>query len=229
MESSVVTRVASGVHVHGETLARDVLDRVHGGYVHRRRVDVLARELSQLVEPNSSVLDVGTGDGLLASRVRDSIASLDVRGVDTLVRPGCLVPLQEFDGHVLPYGDASFDYVMFVDVLHHTDDPEALLREASRVARRAVLIKDHLLEGVGAGATLRFMDWIGNARHGVVLPFNYWRRRQWSSAFARLALDVTFWKVDLRLYPTVANWLFGRSLHFIARLERGPSTTRQPR
>ena len=55
---------------------------------------------------------------------------------------------------------------MFVDVLHHTDDPMVLLREAGRVASGFVLIKDHTQNGILAGRRLRFMDWVGNARHG---------------------------------------------------------------
>jgi 2-polyprenyl-3-methyl-5-hydroxy-6-metoxy-1,4-benzoquinol methylase len=42
---------------------------------------------------------------------------------------------------VLSYTKASFDVVMFVDVLHHTKDPMVLLREARRVARRAIVVK----------------------------------------------------------------------------------------
>ena len=43
-----------------------------------------------------------------------------------------------------------------------------LLREAVRVARQAVLIKDHLVEGTFAYSTLRFMDWWGTL--AMVLP-----------------------------------------------------------
>jgi hypothetical protein len=93
-----------------------------------------------------------------------------------------------------------------------------LLREAARVARRAVVIKDHTLDGLLAGPTLRFMDHVGNARHGVALPYNYWPRRRWVEAFRELALEVEVWREDLRLYPRPADWVFGRSLHFVAKL-----------
>ncbi len=110
---------------------------------------------------------------------------------------------------------------MFVDVLHHMEDPLILLREAVRVARDGIALKDHTADGLFAFRTLRYMDKVGNARHGVVLPFNYWTRRQWDDAFRALGLKVVVWKKSLGLYPWPASWLFGRSLHFVAMVEAG--------
>jgi SAM-dependent methyltransferase len=193
--------------------------RLHGAYVHPRRVERLAAHLAALVPASASVLDVGCGDGLLAHRLGELRPDLSLSGIDTLVRPATRVPVARFDGRRLPNPDASVDVVMFVDVLHHADDPLGLLREACRVARRALVIKDHTREGLLAGPTLRFMDFVGNARHGVALPYNYWTHARWLEAFAGLGLEVRSWVADLRLYPRAADWLFGRGLHFVARLE----------
>src|SRR5436853_900966 len=127
------------------------------------------------------------------------------------------VLIKHFDGITIPYPDMSFDTVMFVDVLHHTVDPSALLREAQRVAN-TVLIKDHFREGILANLTLRLMDWVGNARHGVALPYIYWSRSEWSAAFEAAHLEVSDIKTSLGLYPRPASWMFERSLHFVARL-----------
>ena len=81
------------------------------------------------------------------------------------------------------------------------------------------MIKDHNRDGALAGPTLRFMDRVGNARHGVALPYNYWTRRHWLETMGRLGLMVSVWQEDLRLYPAWADWLFGRSLHFVARCD----------
>jgi SAM-dependent methyltransferase len=143
---------------------------------------------------------------------------LDIAGVDVLVRPKTHIPVREFDGDHLPFDDGSFDVVMFVDVLHHTVDPMVLLREAKRVARTAVVLKDHTREGLFAYATLRFMDWVGNARHHVALPYNYWSRSEWDTAFQRLGLDIQHWRDSLDLYPPPASSVFERNLHFVCRL-----------
>ncbi len=85
-----------------------------------------------------------------------------ITGVDLIVRPETHVPVTPFDGNRI-----SFDVVMFVDILHHTEDPETLLAEARRVASQAVVLKDHTRDGIRAGSTLRFMDGVGNAPHGI--------------------------------------------------------------
>ncbi len=201
----------------GET-GLGALERLHGGYVQRRRLRRLSRYLARVIPHGASVLDVGCGDGALTRAVGDERGDLSIRGIDVLVRPGSHIPVIPFDGSSIPFADASFDVVMLVDVLHHTDDPTALLREAWRVARRALVIKDHLLQGSLAGATLRFMDWVGNARYGVALPYDYWPPEKWREAFAELRLTGD-WLCSLGLYPWPASWVFDRSLHFVACLE----------
>lgn len=195
-----------------------LLSWVHEQYIHRPRVETLLRLLVPLLPANASVLDVGSGDGLLARRIADARPDCRVEGIDVLVRPNTRIPMKRFDGHRIPYDDKSVDVVMFVDVLHHCEDPSELLREAARVARVAVVIKDHSRDGLLAGPTLHMMDWVGNAHHGVVLPYNYWTTRKWRETLAQIGLGVEQWEANVKLYPRVLNWLFGRSLHFTARL-----------
>jgi SAM-dependent methyltransferase len=114
-----------------------------------------------------------------------------VRGIDIMARPTSHIPVDIFDGQTIPHPDKSFDIVSFVDVLHHTDDPSVLLKEAARVARKAVILKDHFSENGIDHLTLRFMDWVGNAPHGVVLPYNYASRaRNGQGWYAEAGLDI---------------------------------------
>ena len=199
-------------------------ERFHGGYVHPRRVRVLSYHLGDLFPSNARVLDVGCGDGLLARRLMQERPDLDLRGLEVIVRSRTHIPVEAFDGQTIPYGDATFDAVMFIDVLHHAQDPMRLLHEAVRTTRKAIVIKDHALNGCLAGPTLRFLDWIGNARHGVALPYNYWPEKQWFKVFGACNLTIRVWKSALHLYPRPANWLFDRSLHFITRLDLRQAT-----
>jgi SAM-dependent methyltransferase len=136
-------------------------------------------------------------------------------GVDVLVRESCRIPVTGYDGETLPFDDDSFDAVCFVDVLHHTDDPVRHIAEASRVSRGPILVKDHLADDPLAGITLRAMDWVGNAHHGVRLPYNYLRKGQWLEIAASLGLVIDGWRTDLGLYAPPLTWWFDRRLHVI--------------
>jgi len=164
------------------------------------------------------VLDVGCGDGRLARLIADKRPDISICGIDVQQRKDSAMRVEKFDGQSIPYGDGSFDVLMFVDVIHHADQPMTLLREATRVARQGILIKDHLLEGRFASLTLQVMDWVGNARHGVSLPYNYWPLGKWHGAFDELGVNITSWESNLKLYPFPADLILGRSLHFIALL-----------
>jgi SAM-dependent methyltransferase len=194
--------------------------RLHASLVMGRRAAVLARMVAERLPRDARVLDVGCGDGEVAAAVMRARPDVRVEGVDVLLRPSSAIPVSLFDGHALPFADGAFDAAMIVDVLHHTDDPAELLAEAARVAPGAVVLKDHTRDGFLAGPTLRFMDRVGNLRHGVRLPYNYWPRDRWRRAFGELGLRVDEWTSRVPLYPPPASWLFGRSLHFVARLSR---------
>jgi SAM-dependent methyltransferase len=194
-----------------------VYERLIGRRVFGRRVQVLCDHLAELIPQGARVLDVGCGNGLLAQLLKERRPDLTIQGIDVLPQPDSHIPVTIFDGRKIPFADASFDVVMFVDVLHHTEDGVGLLREAWRVARQCILIKDHPLNGFLAGPTLRFMDWVANRRYGIALPYNYWPRQKWLATFEQLGLTVQVWKNKLGLYRPL-GWLFGRKLHFIARV-----------
>lgn len=165
------------------------------------------------------MLDIGAGDGALAALVQGRLPEIELTGVDVLVRTATAIPVSSFDGTTIPFDDSSFDAAMLVDVLHHAVDPLRLLREAARIAP-VVVVKDHLADRTLAVPTLRFMDRVGNARHGVDLRYAYWRWAQWQDAIERASLREANVTRDVPLYPAPFSWIFGAHLHFVARLER---------
>jgi SAM-dependent methyltransferase len=200
----------------------NLLELIHSRHVYGRRTRVLSAHLAALLPPGARVLDVGCGDGLIARAMMQQRPDVAITGLDVLPRAHTHIPVLPFDGQRLPCATGSVDVVSFIDVLHHTSDPLILLREAARVARLGILLKDHTRTGLLADSTLRFMDRVGNARYGVALPYNYWTEPQWRQAFAALGLRIVVWRQDLRLYVWPASWLFDRSLHVIAYLQVPP-------
>jgi SAM-dependent methyltransferase len=195
---------------------KQILNTAHNAVVFQRRIRVLAEHIANSLDDRGSVLDVGCGDGSIAQAVMDRKPGLSFQGIDVMLRPHVSIPAQAYDGVTIPFEDKSFDWVTIVDVLHHTDDPAAVLGECVRVARRGVVIKDHLREGLAAQSTLRAMDWVGNRGHDVRLPYNYLSKVEWNGIFSRLDVQADQWNEDLNLYAIPFTFLFDRSLHFVA-------------
>lgn len=205
----------------GFAVVSSLVGKAHNQLVFARRVRVLAEALGALVPAGSHMLDVGTGDGQIAKLIGEQQSDVKVEGIDVMLRPETHIPVTLFDGTTIPMEDNSVDVVSFVDVLHHTDDPARLIAEAARVARKAVIIKDHLSENRFDHMTLRAMDWVGNAPHGVVLPYNYASRAEWDDWFAKAGLTEDVFETKIPLYPFPLSAVFGRKLHFVARLVTG--------
>lgn len=204
------------------TALKSLLNVVHDRSIFGRRKVALATALARAIDGPGSVLDVGCGDGQVAVDLMQRRPDLHVEGVDVLIRPVTHIPVTHYDGHTLPYPDRSVDFVTLVDVLHHTDDPTAVLAECLRVSRRGVVVKDHLRQGVLSRQTLRAMDWVGNRGHDVRLPYNYLSPDEWQDAFDEVGIVPASWSTELGLYPVWLGLLFERQLHFVARLVRAP-------
>ena len=98
-----------------------------------------------------SVLDVGTGTGRGVRHFIDRHDQIEVRGVEPVramidqavqandVPEGCIV---EATGSPLPFDAEAFDVVCEFGVLHHVAEPNEIVREMTRVARRAVFLSD---------------------------------------------------------------------------------------
>lgn len=216
----MATTEGSATGEHGlKVPASGLLERAHGGYVQGRRARVLAGHLATLIPDGARMLDVGCGDGHIDALIMERRPDVEIAGIDSVVRDVTHMTVEHFDARTIPFDDASMDVVMFVDVLHHADDPLALLREGDRVARDGLVLKDVTLSDPLARRMLTFMDWVGNARYDVPLPYNFWSPDEWADAFAKLGLLPAGRQERLGLYPKPANLLFERRMHFVTRLE----------
>lgn len=192
---------------------------VHQRVVHRRRIRRLAALLAEAAPRSASLLDVGAGDGRLALALQENRPDLSITCLDIAARPAAVMPIQTFNGTHIPLENAAVDYVMFVDVLHHIEDPRPLLHEARRVARHGLLIKDHLQESRLDQIVLSAMDWAGNAGHGVSRTYRYWNRAWWESLAVELGGTWSAWTTRLDLYAFPISLICDRGLHFVGRLD----------
>lgn len=127
-------------------------NRLFGG---RRAI---LRELRAVIAPlgkgtSLQLLDVGTGLGDIPAAARRVAAGRDhlLTTIGLELEPALARAARRVCTHTvaadalsLPFATASIDIVTCSQVLHHFEDPaaERLLRECTRVARRAVIIGD---------------------------------------------------------------------------------------
>jgi SAM-dependent methyltransferase len=160
------------------------LDERHWWYRGRRRVLNAVLEGVQLPpRERASVLDAGSGSG----RTLDELARYgETRGMElnplgVAAARGRGHEVKEGRVEAIPYDDASFDLVTCLDVIEHTDDDVASLRELRRVTRPG----GHLVVTVPAHPAL----W---SRHDEVNG----HRRRYTRRTLGAAARAAGWRVD---------------------------------
>ena len=100
-----------------------------------------------------TVLDVATGGGHVATRLRE--AGCEVVTCDSApgMKPDVICRAED-----LPFADGSFDVVTCRIAAHHFDDPAPALHEFARVARELVLVSDNLFLGEAGEEADRLRD-----------------------------------------------------------------------
>jgi SAM-dependent methyltransferase len=100
-----------------------------------------------------TVLDVATGGGHVARRLREAGAQVVTLDSAPGMEPDVIAPADH-----LPFADASFDAVACRIAAHHFPDVLAAVREMARVARDRVVICDNTFTSESAEEADRLRD-----------------------------------------------------------------------
>jgi len=110
---------------------------------HRARLDY--ELIESLIEPNSTVLDIGCGDGeLLANLITDKKIKgegieLNQEHVLDCICRGLPIVQHDIEQGLQSYADKSLDYVILSQTVQTVKNPERLFRELLRVGRKVVV------------------------------------------------------------------------------------------
>lgn len=186
-----------------EQLVKRALLGIHHRRVRLPRTERVARALAGQIGSARSLLDIGCGEGSVALAIAAKVGASRVAGVDVKVQPGVPIEVAEYDGLHLPFPDKTFEAVVISDVLHHCQDPAAVLREALRVAERVVAVKDHFRFGPVSEKLLLWMDQVGNAAHDIHVRGTYFGPREWADLVAAAGGRFTGleWPLQIHDYP----------------------------
>jgi SAM-dependent methyltransferase len=123
-----------------------------------------------------TVLDVATGGGHVARRLRELGATVVTTDLAPGMQPDAIAPADD-----LPFDDASFDGVTCRIAAHHFPDALAAVKEMARVARERVVIEDNVFTSEAAEEADRLRDPSHVRNYGVA---------EWHSFFELAGLEI---------------------------------------
>lgn len=203
--------------------ALDFLVRHHPALGLEDRAENFVRLFEADLPQKCRILDIGGGWGFyhkpLRSRGHQHLV-LDV------IKPGLQkCPVVIYDGNRIPFPDSSFDVSLFVTVLHHIPDPEAVIREALRVTRkRVIVVEDLYRHRVGRWWTV-LRDQIYNMEF-FGHPKNFRTSEAWVKTFEKLGAvkvreeQLHTWLSGLRILNGVFVFDVPEQLHRPPALEK---------
>ena len=101
--------------------------------------------ISDLIEKNTRVLDVGCGDGILMEYLKYN-KEIDIRGIEIskdnvqkCLSKGLAVIEGDAEKDLLQFPDSSFDFVILSQTLQAFLNPEIVIKELLRVGKKAIV------------------------------------------------------------------------------------------
>ncbi len=106
--------------------------------------------ISELIKPNSKVLDLGCGDGTLLKEL-NTMKNIEALGIEISIdsikkclEHGIPVIQEDLNEGLKDFQDNSFDYVILSQTLEDISKPVYLIQEMLRVGKKCIISFDNL-------------------------------------------------------------------------------------
>jgi SAM-dependent methyltransferase len=195
-------------------------------WIEGRRLDALERFAQ--AKAGQRVLEVGCGAGHVlarfphAQRVGIDLSTTMLERARQRLGPG--VPLIRGSAEQLPFAAGSFDVVLCTEVLEHTQHPEVVLRELTRVGTADARIVVSIPNEANIDRAKRFIRRVPVLRHllrSLAAEGNEWHLHQLDLPFLRRIVSGTASIVGLQGIPIGAA-----PVRFVALLHALPNGER---
>ena len=151
------------------------------------------QRFGQFLHAGERVLDIGSGNGSVTFLLRRRAIRATPLDVKNRSLADDLQPTL-YNGQSMPFATNSFDTALLLTVLHHTSNPQQVIQEARRVARRIVIVEDIYDSRVEQLLTYA-MDSVMNLQF-----FNHPRQNrpdgEWRDLFASMGLRLIHCRTD---------------------------------
>lgn len=160
-----------------------------------KRSERIFRQIEPYIEERSRVLDLGCGDGKVGYILKLEKGS-EVQLMDTKNHNKTPLVLEIYNGSSIPRPNDSFDHVLLITELHHSDNPILLMNEALRVAEKSVIVIESVyFEKIPLHRKVNaVIDWFSSRVLNdpeVNVPFNFLTPEAWVAVFQNLGGKVT--------------------------------------
>ncbi len=169
---------------------KNLLHRILLPY-NRLRVEKISKKILPFINSGDRVLDLGAGNGLVAEYIKNH---KDIKMTLLEIHNGhnqTGLKMQYYDGIKVPFRNNSFDVVLLIYVLHHSENPDLTLLEASRTANKRIIIFEEITNSSIRYFTTSFWDVLVNLPWKVrivdLLP-RFRSEKRWKESFKKFNL-----------------------------------------
>jgi SAM-dependent methyltransferase len=153
----------------------------------RARARRIVDDIQPWLAPGDDIVDIGAG----TCNVFEVLTERGHRVTPVDVKPMSIVPgvvACNYNGRDLPFSDGRFDVALLITVLHHAEDPDRVVAEAARVARRLIVMEDL----VGGGAHTRWTHFVDSVTNFEFRGHPHSNRSDaaWQALFRSLGLRI---------------------------------------
>jgi len=161
--------------------------------VYERAAQKMCFDCQDFIKKGSKILDLGCGTAIVGKTFQDFFQA-ELFGVDVQDVRTVKIPFKLTDGKSLSFPENSFDVVLINYVLHHSEDPISVLKEAKRVARDKIVIYEDLPEDILSKLICQLHGISFDNFFGNPTKTSFKSEREWEKIFKGLGLNIIFKK-----------------------------------
>lgn len=169
------------------TLQKTQVTRPLGLQLGSIRANRIISNIEPYLNGGDRILDIGSGSCTITKTLRRQgfeTIPLDIENLSIYED----LPAVIYDGSNIPFGNKEFSVALLITVLHHINEPEVVLREALRVAKRVIVVED-IYSTIWRKYLTYFLDSCVNLEFKDH-PRSNRTDREWQETFLRLGTEV---------------------------------------
>lgn len=156
--------------------------------MYQDRANQIVPRFGRFILKKDNILDIGCGTGAIAKLIERKYCK-NITLVDVDYNQMCdLYPVTIYDGKKLPFKNNQFSKSLLIAVLHHSNNPAQLLKEAKRVTSEKIII----MEDIFTDLPSRIITFLGDClvNFEIHSPFRNHTKEDWVKIFEKEGLKI---------------------------------------